>query len=817
MNLLEAYERCQTCGHMTAGGGCNRNLEEGADSPPLITQIESCDLRPGKDAISMAVETEEKYYARNEQPTEVRARLSELYPNPWNPRKTYDPEKLQEMAESIQQHDLLQPIVVREFAERRIQVINGTQDGKQGAFVVDILRHSESLHPYLSFHPTNEEAEAAAPKYEIIAGERRFRAAKLAEVESVPVRILHNIDDIKAKELCVIENLQRDDLNPIEKARGFNTLLDSGMTQEQIAQRCGCKQPTIAQLVGLLDLPEEAQKGIAEGQMTPSHGRALKSWMKYPKMYEGLLRRAMDGATTREIESGQFVELYGKAYKYLPYSHNWYQRKDIYGQCEGCQDRKENRCFNVDCQKVKEKQAKADDKVKEQAEAQQRREKMGFSDDVQVIKKKQEWQHWDGAERTYGDLTDTHIEAMGCRGCEHLCLAEIAYHGIHKVCVNMECYRERRKEFERAQEYEKRIPINGNMLGAWLKFGDTGANSRLAVVAMSDILTTRGRARHIKAAAALLDLDVDLSYLDLTGWDIPENAERQYFEELSKLDINQLVALAGLSRLFERFASDNDTLLSKTYFEVPVELPEPETVDAGASLEHPCVDCGGDCGDCTQIIVNDDNVLECVACGNTAESQDLIQHDDDCPNHPDNQLVMPAEETVSFDEVKAAAEDAGIISKDVSLASSIPDDEAPAADVLYPISGMVRKGDWICKRLEREPKESTANFDARIAATKRIVEADIEPGADHVQTDCGLTPISILDREYRFWLDKDTVKVGDELAFAPGGELNAIHTVSKLNKTEIRFYDSDSHPTYGTLNHGCYLVVSKARDKAVEK
>ena len=156
--------------------------------------------------------------------------LSQIEPFSGQPRKRFDPEALAELAESIRQHGVIQPLTVRKLS---------------------------------------------SGYYQIIAGERRWRAAKQAGLREVPVVIIE-ADDRKAMELAMIENLQREDLNPMEAAQGFQTLMDQyNMTQEQVAERVGKSRSAVANTLRLLGLAPAVRKLLEEDQISAGHARAL--------------------------------------------------------------------------------------------------------------------------------------------------------------------------------------------------------------------------------------------------------------------------------------------------------------------------------------------------------------------------------------------------------------------------------------------------------------------------------------------------------------------------------------------------------------
>lgn len=161
--------------------------------------------------------------------TEQNLPLEKIKPNKNQPRKAFDEDELAELADSIKQNGIIQPLLVR----------------KRG------------------------------PEYEIVAGERRYRAAKLAGLTEVPA-VVRDVSDEDLFKLALIENLQRADLNPIEEAKGYQTLIDSsGLTQEELARAVSKSRPAVANALRLLDLPSEIQDMLAEGKLSAGHARAV--------------------------------------------------------------------------------------------------------------------------------------------------------------------------------------------------------------------------------------------------------------------------------------------------------------------------------------------------------------------------------------------------------------------------------------------------------------------------------------------------------------------------------------------------------------
>ncbi|MBR3419925.1 MAG: ParB/RepB/Spo0J family partition protein [Oscillospiraceae bacterium] len=185
-------------------------------------------------------------------------RITEIEQNRSQPRKRFDDESLTELAESIQAHGMLQPIVVRPVGERR---------------------------------------------YQIVAGERRWRAAKRIGLSEVPV-IIRELTDSEASQIAMIENLQRENLNPIEEALGYQTLMQQyGMTQEEVAKTVGRSRPAVANSLRLLNLPVLVQDHLEKGRISVGHAKALAAIKDEKLLLECAARAAEDKITVREIEA----------------------------------------------------------------------------------------------------------------------------------------------------------------------------------------------------------------------------------------------------------------------------------------------------------------------------------------------------------------------------------------------------------------------------------------------------------------------------------------------------------------------------------
>jgi ParB family chromosome partitioning protein len=184
--------------------------------------------------------------------------LDDLAPNEHQPRRRFDAPGLDSLAQSIRANGVLSPIVIRPVSGR-------------------------------------------ATKYEIVAGERRWRAARLAGLRELPA-IVRDVRDGASVELALLENLQREDLNAIEEASGYRQLIDEhGLTQEILSERLGKSRPTIANALRLLSLPDSVQAMLRDGKLSAGHGRALAAMPA--DLAEAFARRAvLQGLSVREIE-----------------------------------------------------------------------------------------------------------------------------------------------------------------------------------------------------------------------------------------------------------------------------------------------------------------------------------------------------------------------------------------------------------------------------------------------------------------------------------------------------------------------------------
>lgn len=185
-------------------------------------------------------------------------RTSEIEPNRNQPRKTFSEEAITALADSIREHGILQPILVRPMQ------LGG---------------------------------------YQIVAGERRWRAARMLGLDEVPVNI-RELSDSETMQIAIIENLQRENLNPIEEAMGYNELIEKyGMTQDKVAKMVGRSRSAVANAVRILALPEQVRKMIQNGGLTTGHAKALLSFNDEATIIEVANRACDGGMTVRQVEN----------------------------------------------------------------------------------------------------------------------------------------------------------------------------------------------------------------------------------------------------------------------------------------------------------------------------------------------------------------------------------------------------------------------------------------------------------------------------------------------------------------------------------
>lgn len=230
-------------------------------------------LGKGLDALfadNNLLQDEEENKIKDGEEIVKKIKIIEIEPNRDQPRKIFDNETLEELAESIKKYGVIQPIIVNKKDDY----------------------------------------------YEIVAGERRWRAAKKAGLTEMPC-IVRDDDERRNREIALIENIQREDLNPIDKARGFRQLMDEyGMTQQQLSDTIGVSRSGIANTVRILNLDARVIRLAEEGKLTEGHCRSLMAIQDPDKQYQAALKIIEKGETVRDIE--QTVKNQKKAQKIDP-------------------------------------------------------------------------------------------------------------------------------------------------------------------------------------------------------------------------------------------------------------------------------------------------------------------------------------------------------------------------------------------------------------------------------------------------------------------------------------------------------------------
>ncbi len=184
--------------------------------------------------------------------------ITKIVPNPYQPRKIFDPEGLKELADSIKEHGVIQPVVVTET-------------------------------------PTG---------YELVVGERRFRASQLAGIAKIPAIIKKQLQDQTKLEVALIENIQRRELNPIEEAQAYDRLIKTfNLTQDQVAKKVGKSRPAITNTLRLLNLPAEIQRAVIEGKITEGHARAILGLSDMERQLQMFRTVLEQGLNVRQVEA----------------------------------------------------------------------------------------------------------------------------------------------------------------------------------------------------------------------------------------------------------------------------------------------------------------------------------------------------------------------------------------------------------------------------------------------------------------------------------------------------------------------------------
>ena len=338
--------------------------------------------------------------------------ISDIVITGWNPRKSFDKEALEELAASIKEHGILEPLVVRQ--------VNGS--------------------------------------YELVAGERRLRAAKLAGLDKVPV-VVKDLTDQEVREIMLLENLQREDLNPIEEAQALKALLEEGnITQAELGKRLGKSQAWVANRLRLLEAPEPLKDLVISREISPKHVLTLLPYVNYAIFKERILpeikERLEKGKRISVRELEELIEhsivhdWRGEVVLNLtdfPLSLEKYREYFDFSSCDGCKhtyrvkldwkDEEDLYCLNRPCWKDKINRAK------HKYEKSLPKELKGDRVDISKL-------NWGD----YNKLKWADFDTTECEGCES-CKLDLE---DNKVCLNPECYNKKERAWQREQARIKR-------------------------------------------------------------------------------------------------------------------------------------------------------------------------------------------------------------------------------------------------------------------------------------------------------------------------------------------------------------------------
>jgi ParB/RepB/Spo0J family partition protein len=441
-----------------------------------------------------------------------------------NPRKHFDEQALQELADSIVEHGLLEPIVVRE-----------------------ITRGSMC--------------------YEIIAGERRWRASEIAGLTTIPAVVLEDIDDRKALELALVENLVRRDIDPIEEAEGYAKLREMGHKVLDIAAKVNRSQETVSNAMRLLKLPEEVREHIRDGRLSMSHGKALASFVEYPDLLDYKLRQALEGATTKDVEKVgyDYTAINAGAYAHV---QTYSIGVDAAKECLNCTHRREcsgthrRECSGVDgwlCLDVKCYQEKLE--TKRTRTLKEALVEAGLSEDAQL--------------RRIQDVSDyislnNRELPPGCRGehCEHREMVLNGVNYIMPVCTNPQCFRDLPKAAAVQEQGAYEDARKELVFRLRRQLIEPENINKITAIAM--IYSMAGADESIlRAAADHLNIDIDCKAIEAC-WD---DDDTEVLELLSKVPPETLTLFAAEVRLRGELNHSRTPMLDWLCSDKAPELP----------------------------------------------------------------------------------------------------------------------------------------------------------------------------------------------------------------------------------------------------
>lgn len=468
--------------------------------------------------------------------------ISAIRPSPLNPRKHFDDGSLKELAESIKAHGILEPIVVR---------------------------YSDDTG------------------YEIVCGERRWRAAKLAGLSYVPVRVLEKIDDRKALELALVENLQRQDIDPIEEAEGYKQMQEMGYKQAEVAAKVNRSPEAVSNAVRLLKLPDNVRKAISEGRLTVSHGKALLSSIDCPALFDAQVERALEGSSTKELE-----EIRPALSVLAARNKAVYMYTSLSEACNGCNNRRKDYCLDPACNAAKREEARQ--KAVEELKA-----KTGSSgDDKRVI---------DIEDLHYGQYEDLGMFcASGCRkDCEHRVPAINHKNEMTEVCLDPNCHRALRAKQTKEENKSRRAKLREFRDNALAQMDTLDLSDELAALVAHSIIAgtkkdcLRDAIAHL--GLSVTDKDIASSYGGIS--------DAQCWEILTALGTRTLIRLAAECKLRDEindcivYANSNHPRINWLLKKAKELRAQAKPVKAGPEITpgRDCNACMTDPDDCPQL------------------------------------------------------------------------------------------------------------------------------------------------------------------------------------------------------------------------
>lgn len=416
--------------------------------------------------------------------------LAEIKASKLNPRKTFDEAALQELADSLREQGMIEPLVLRKLGD----------DG-----------------------------------YEIIAGERRWRAAQMAGLETVPVRVLSDIDDRRALELALVENLVRRDINPIEEAEGFVKLRELGWKVEEIASKVGRDESTVSNRTRLLELPDPIREKIGTGVLSASMGKALLQYAKVPKMMTALAALAEKGATTKAIEKCDYNSFDYKDWHTLPLKslESYSGCKFDMESCAGCNLKRGRNCLDEDCWTKKNDEAAA--RLKEQIAAQAAEMHAG-----EFLTKGLEYRK---------DFVWLTSGLEGCSGdCEHRKTGVDQWNSRNLICTDPECHKRLEAEASAREAAKREVEFKAKMEKNLEVLADPEMLNRAAAVALYHSFRNND-SKALAHAAAVAGLTIELDWSVFNGYPSGPAEAWPILDAIASASVTDIIKLLAVEEL----------------------------------------------------------------------------------------------------------------------------------------------------------------------------------------------------------------------------------------------------------------------------